>query len=121
MKKLFIIIGKDAELEEVLVKKVANELNYNYQVEKIYNDDIRALKKMLALLEKDEIKDYSSYFVLYAGLNFRDFRDTLPCGNIDALLLIRKLIEAVGSYKTEAEKTLVFDLFFGGISQVIKK
>lgn len=121
MKKLFIIIGINAESEEIFLKRVANELNYNYQIEKIYNDDIRALKKMLALLEKDEIKDYGSYFVLYAGLNFRDFRDILPCGNIDALLLIRKLIEVVGGYKTEAEQSLVFDLFIGGISQVIKK
>jgi len=66
MKKLFIIIGTGAEFEEEFIKKVADELNHqSYHVEKIYNDDIRALKKTLALLEEDEIKNYNNYFIFW--------------------------------------------------------
>ena len=122
MKKLFIIIGTGAEFEEEFIKKVADELNHqSYHVEKIYNDDIRALKKTLALLEEDEIKNYNKYFVLYSGLNLRDLQDNLPCININASLYFRKLVDVAGGYETEVQKKLVFDLFMGGVAQTIKK
>lgn len=121
-KKLFIIIGLDAEFEAAFIRKVIAELSHqNYVVEKINSDDLKSLETTLALLEQDEAKDYSNYFVLYAGLNLRYLQDDLPCDHLNASLLFRKLCEVVGTYKTEAQKKMVFDLFLGGVAMALKK
>ena len=122
MKKLFIIIGLEADFEAEFIRKIIAELSHqNYVVEKINSDDMRSLEKTLALLEQDEGKDYGGYFVLYAGLNLRYLQDELPCEHLNASLLFRKLCDVVGGYETEKQKKLVFDLFLGGVAMALKK